>query len=121
MLDKNTNLVHRSYAVELCKPYFEDSDPGQGKWRILIDSNDSNQVSDVTQVITWSGTRQFHVLLSEDSAAPLKADYLFFEDLNTPANPALVPGYDPAKYAQPATQVLDSLGLQGRRDDQAGA
>lgn len=112
VLDKNTNLVHRSYAVELCKPYFEDSDPGQGKWRILIDSNDSNQVSDVTQVITWSGTRQFHVLLSEDSAAPLKADYLFFEDLNTPANPALVPGYDPAKYAQPATQVLDSAGFK---------
>jgi len=108
VLDTNTNLVHKSYAIELCRPYFEDSDPRQGDWRIVIDSN---QASDVTQVITWSGTRQFHVLLSEDAAAPLKTDYLLFEDMNTPLDPALVPGYDPSKYTQPATQALDSAGF----------
>jgi len=104
----STNLVHKSYAVELCRPYFEDRDPRPGEWRLLIRDSSGTEV---TQIITWSGTRQFHVLLSEDSEAPLKADYLFFDDMDTPPNPALLPGYNPAKYSQPATQVLDSAGF----------
>ncbi len=95
--DKNTNLLHKSFAIELCKPYIEDSKLRDGEWRITVDSNQ------VQQVITWSGTKQFHVLLSEDAAAPLKADYLLFEDLNAPPDPAL----------SPATQALDSAGFKG--------
>jgi len=105
--NSSTNMVHKSYAVELCKPYFEDRDPCDGQWRILVKQSSG----DVTQVITWSGTRQFHVLMSEDSEAAITADHVFFEDLNTPPDPALVPGYDPAKYSRPAAQALDSAGF----------
>jgi hypothetical protein len=103
----NTNLVHKSYAVELCKPYFEDRDPCDTQWRLVIRQASGT----VTQLIKWSGTRQFHVLMSEDSEAAITADHLFFEDLNTPPDPALVPGYNPARYSQPAAQALDSAGF----------
>jgi len=102
--DSSTNLVHRSYAVELCKPYFEDRDPHPGEWRLLL----SNGVS---QIITWSGTRQFHVLLSENSQAPLQSGYVSFKDLEMPANAASLPGYNSANYSQPSTQALDSAGF----------
>jgi hypothetical protein len=101
--------VHRSYAIELCKPYFEDNDPDpdptRSEWRLRLGGT-------VIQMITWSGTRQFHVLLSEDSQAPLQAGYLSFQDLSQPPNAALPPGYDPAKYKNPSTQTLDSAGFK---------
>ncbi len=55
------NTVYRSYAIELYKPYFEDNDPCA--WQLVIDGSLID--------ITWSGTRQFHVVLFEDSNAPL--------------------------------------------------
>ncbi len=102
------NTPYKSFAVELCRPYFEDSDPQPNEWRVFIDNQTG---ADVTQVFTWSGTRQFHVLLSENSQAAITADHVFFEDLNTPPDPTLVPGYDPTRYSNPSTQPLDSAGF----------
>ncbi len=53
--------AHRSYAIELYKPYFEDNDPCG--WQLVIDGGSID--------ITWSGGKQFHVVLFEDSNAPL--------------------------------------------------
>ncbi len=102
------NAPFKSFAVELCKPYFQDSDPRPMQWRIFIDNPTA---SDVTQVITWSGTRQFHVLLSENSQAPIKADHVFFEDLNTPHDLRSAVGYDPNRYSSPSTEALLSAGF----------
>jgi hypothetical protein len=89
VLDQNTNQIHRSYAVELCKPYSEDRDPGADHWSILINNPTGN---DPNEIITWSGGKQFHLLLSLNSSAPL-------------------PAYDPADPNQPSTQVPTSQGF----------
>ena len=102
--DPGTNLVHRSFAIELCKPYPEDRDPHQSEYRLLLGGG-------VTQVITWSGVRQFHVLLSEDSRAPLQSGYVSFKALGTSVDTTLWDEYTAAKYNSPSTQALDSAGF----------
>jgi hypothetical protein len=60
-----------SYAIELHKPYAEDSEP-DAFWRLLID-NSVVGVSDINDSIAWSGTSQFHVILFQDPNALLGA------------------------------------------------
>jgi hypothetical protein len=102
--DSRTNTVNKSYAIELCKPYFDDRDPHPGEWRLLL-SNGLNQI------ITWSGTRQFDVLLSEDSQAPLASGYVSFKDMDKAADAASLDEYNAAKYASPSVEPLDSKGF----------
>ena len=103
--------VHRSYAVELYKPYFEDrnpnpSDRSSDQWMLVID----NQTGpDVSVPITWSGTRRFHVLLAEDPGAPLKQDYVIFNDPEEPQDPT--PQYGYTRNIQPVVQSLDAAGF----------
>ncbi len=102
--DPSVNLVHRSFAIELCKPYFEDRDPHQNEYRLVLANGG-------TQVVTWSGVRQFHVLLSEDSQAPLQSGYVSFKNMGTPADTPVWDEYVAAKYSSPSTQALDSAGF----------
>jgi hypothetical protein len=109
-----TGQVRRSYAVELYKPYFEDrnpnpSDRSSDQWMLVIDNQTGR---DVNEVITWSGTRRFHVLLAEDPAAPLKQDYVIFNDPEEPQDPA--PQYRYTRNIQP---VVQSLGTAGFSED----
>jgi hypothetical protein len=90
VLDRNTNVIHRSYAVELCKPYSEDKDPGADHWSILINNPTG---ADPNEIITWSGGKQFHLLLSLNSSAPL-------------------PAYDPADPNQPSSQTPNTQGFR---------
>jgi len=65
--------VYRSYAIELHKPYSEDNDPCQNKWRLFIDNSGSvSGASDVNVSIDWLGTRRFHVIyfMHSDSSSP---------------------------------------------------
>jgi len=103
--------LHKSYAVELYKPYFEDrnpspSDRSSDQWMLVIDNQTGR---DVNEVITWSGTRRFHVLLVEDPLAPLKQDYLSFNDPEEPQDPTLQYGY--TRNIQPVVQSLGSAGF----------
>jgi hypothetical protein len=52
---------HKSYAVELYKPYFEDNDPAG--WQLVIGGN--------SIAVSWSGRKQLYVIRNEDPAAPL--------------------------------------------------
>jgi len=52
---------HKSYAVELYKPYFEDNDPAG--WQLVIGVN--------SIAVSWSGRKQLYVIRNEDPAAPL--------------------------------------------------
>ncbi len=49
---------HRSYAIELYKPYCEDNDPNKNNWELLIDGTPYD--------VNWLGTGQFHVIRWED-------------------------------------------------------
>jgi hypothetical protein len=102
--DPVSNRVDGSFAVELCKPYFEDADPAPGEWQLVIDNQ---TVTDVTESIAWSGTRRFHVLLAENSRASLSGTLEF----NDPSPTEVVPGYDPALYRAPVAQRLDAAGF----------
>jgi hypothetical protein len=76
----------RSYAIELHKPYEEDSEPDG--WRLVID-NSVVGVNDVNDSVDWSGTSDFHVILFEDPNAPLWAliDFNDVNDVNDPNDP----------------------------------
>jgi len=106
--DPETEEVHTSYAVELYKPYFEDRDPKPGDWKLVIDNPAG---SDIEIELTWSGSRRFHVLLAEDSAASLAKDYVLFSDPEEPTDTMPLFGYDRNAYAK-ATQSLDKAGFE---------
>ena len=97
-------VVHHSYAIELHKPYFEDSDPIDGQWRLRI--NDGA----IVQPIVWSGLRRFHVLLAEDPVAELFDD-ADFSDPEEPADTLTRYGYSLSDYANPTAQALDPAGF----------
>ncbi len=88
------NIIYRSYAIELYKPYFEDNDPNG--WQIVID-NPPRIIP-----VSWSGTRRFHVILWENLNALLTVD---FNDVE-PNDPNAL-GYDPSQYAG-ASQPFDN-------------
>lgn len=95
-------VVHHSYAIELHKPYFEDRDPSNGTWRLVITTP---QGGELRQPIVWSGLRRFHVLLAEDPVAELfeNGD---FEDPEEPADTLSRYGYDRTLYGNPTAQIL---------------
>ncbi|MCX5647456.1 MAG: helix-hairpin-helix domain-containing protein [Phycisphaerae bacterium] len=99
--DPNTGELHTSYAIELYKPYFEDRDPQAGDWELVIDNP---SVSDVQMEIAWSGSRRFHVLLAEDSAAPLK-EYVSFRDAEEPTDTMPLFGYSQGSYGKAAQDL----------------
>lgn len=71
--DANSKQVYRSWAIELCKPYPDDRAARAGEYRLNLGTG-------VKQIVTWSGTNQFHVLLSEDSHAPLQSGSIAFKN-----------------------------------------
>jgi len=71
------NIIHRSYAVELYKPYIEDTNDLTG-WQLAIDAN----VYDV-KWLNKTGTRQFYVKSWEDPVLKLVVD---FNDPNVKAD-----------------------------------
>jgi hypothetical protein len=93
--DPNTGELHTSYAIELYRPYFEDNDPRPGDWKIVIDNPSA---ADVELDMVWSGSRRFHVMLAEDSAAPLTKDYVVFSDPQEPVDTMPRFGYDRSAY-----------------------
>lgn len=93
--DPNTGELHASYAIELYRPYFEDNDPRPGDWKIVIDNPSAG---DTELDVVWSGSRRFHVMLAEDSAAPLTKDYVVFSDPQEPVDTMSRFGYDRAAY-----------------------
>ncbi len=101
--DPNTGQLHTSYAIELYRPYFEDNDPRPGDWKIVIDNPSA---SDVEMDVVWSGSRRFHVMLSEDPAAPLRKDYVVFSDPQEPVDTMPRYGYDRSAYKK----VVQDLG-----------
>ena len=100
--DPDTGALHASYAVELYKPYFEDHDPQSGDWKLVIDNP---SISDVEMNIAWSGSRRFHVLLAEDSAASLQKDYVSFTDPQEPADTMPLYGYNRSSYGKAAQDL----------------
>jgi hypothetical protein len=109
--DPDTGALRTSYAIELYKPYFEDNDPRPGDWKIVINNP---SISDVELDVAWSGSRRFHVLLAEDSAAPLTKDYVVFTDPQEPADTMPLFGYNRGAYKK-AVQDL------GKASFEAGA
>jgi len=95
--------VHSSYAIELYRPYFEDSDPNATDWQLVIDNQSKSDAGDskpdVEVSITWSGSRRFHVILAEDLQAPLAEEFVRFLDPNEPTDTVSLYGYDRADYA----------------------
>jgi len=98
--------VHHSYAIELYKPYFEDRDPADGQWRLVIKTAGAN---DIIQPIVWSGLRRFHVLLAEDPLAELFDDS-DFSDPEEPPNAGTLYNYE-HNYNNPTAQALDPQGF----------
>jgi DNA uptake protein ComE-like DNA-binding protein len=107
--DPDTGELHASYAIELYRPYFEDRDPPPGDWKIVIDNPAS---SDVELDIAWSGSRRFHVLLTEDAAAPLTKDYIMFTDPLEPADTMPLFGYARSTY-RGASQDMGLTSFEG--------
>jgi len=100
--------IHSSYAIELYKPYFEDRDPSADQWQLLVrkasDTDPPNPVS-----IAWSGSRRFHVLLIEDSQAPLAQEHIRFLDPNEPLDTVSLYGYNSADYAREPQTVKSGV------------
>lgn len=94
---EDAGTLHSSYAIELYKPYFEDSDPNAEEWQLVID-NPSDTNPPVPVSITWSGSRRFHVMLAEDTEAPLAEEFIQFLDPNEPVDTMSLYGYDRAGY-----------------------
>jgi len=92
--------LHKSYAIELHKPYFEDEDPSSSEWQLEISGLGGTR----TEPLIWSGTRRFHVLRLEDAGAPLAVS---FADPLEPADTMSQYGYDPSGYQQTVQDAND--------------
>jgi hypothetical protein len=113
----NTGTLHTSYAVELCKPYFEDADPGwnlntSDEWQLVIKPSSGDEV---IYPLVWRGhgTRRFQVLLTEDAGAPLRGSVVF-NDPEEPADPMPLYRYRRADYDN---QPQDTSGLSFQSGD----
>jgi DNA uptake protein ComE-like DNA-binding protein len=95
--------IRSSYAVELYKPYFEDDDPNSGKWQLVI--HNPSSTTDIQVPLQWSGSRRFHVILAEDSQAPLAKDYITFVDPNEPVDTMPLYGYNRDDYDRTPQEV----------------
>ncbi len=73
---EDPNIIYKSYAIELYKPYFEDNDPKSEEWQLVI-TPPSLSDPNVIVPIVWQGTRRFQVVLLEDPAAELFDDSAF--------------------------------------------
>ncbi len=103
---EDPNVIHKSYAIELYKPYFEDNNPKALDWQLVITSPSGDRE---VEPIRWSGTRRFHVMLLEDSAAELFNDSDFSDpDAATDTTP-----YDRSLYADPLAQNMQSTFEEG--------
>jgi len=108
----NPPTPHKSYAIELYKPYFEDGDPNG--WQLRVDGRDTP--------IIWSGTRRFHVMRFEDPNARLPVT---FSDPNEPIGPNPF-GYDPLSYARKPQDDVNGIAFNSnstielRRPDLGG-
>ncbi len=73
---------HKSYAIELYKPYYPDDDyPEPNQWRLNIQDYGTVDVD-------WSGTKYFHVILFEDPCASLApVNFDSSRDPNFPSRP----------------------------------
>lgn len=98
---EDPNVIHRSYAIELYKPYFEDNSPKTSDWQLVITSSSGRQ--EVERII-WSGTRRFHVMLKEDSVADLFDD----NDFSDPNAATDTTPYDRSLYTDPLAQNMQS-------------
>lgn len=103
--DPSTGDIHKSYAVELHRPYFEDPDPLPGRWRLVIDNV---LATNVEETITWSGTRRFHVLRAEDAQARLA---VAFADSEEPLDTMQQFGYGQTDYGK-TVQTLGATGFE---------
>lgn len=101
-----TGAVRSSYAIELYKPYFEHRDPQSGRWRLRID----RPLNPIFIPLEWTGSRRFHVVLAEDPAASLAANYLAFTDPEEPADTMPRFGYNRNDYRnRPQTMSPDGF------------
>jgi hypothetical protein len=64
------STIYRSYAIELHKPYPEDSYPKPEQWRLSIEGYADSPIP-----IDWSGTKHFHVIYLEDPCVPLTVNF----------------------------------------------
>jgi DNA uptake protein ComE-like DNA-binding protein len=62
-----TPTIHTSYAVELYKPYSEDSVPGSGFWRITVNGAPIN-------IDSWPAGKSFYVVQKQDPSARIPVD-----------------------------------------------
>ncbi len=97
VVDAATGEVHKSYAIELYKPYFEDNDPRDGQWQLVITLSSGDKL---VEPIEWSGTRRFHVMLLEDPAAELFDN----SDFSDPTAGVDTTPYERTRYADPNAQ-----------------
>jgi hypothetical protein len=62
------DLIDRSYAIELYKPYLEDDYPESSQWQLDIQGYG-------TFPVNWSGSKYFYVIYFEDASAPLTVNF----------------------------------------------
>ena len=62
-----TQTIYKSYAVELYKPYSEDSVPGSGFWRIAVNGAPIN-------IDSWPAGKSFCIIRNQDPAATITVD-----------------------------------------------
>jgi hypothetical protein len=62
-----TPTTYKSYAVELYKPYSEDSIPGSGFWRIAVDGAPIG-------IDSWPAGKSFYVVQKQDPSARIPVD-----------------------------------------------
>jgi hypothetical protein len=118
MLDPGTGYPHTSYAIELFKPYFEDSDPRASEWRLRIRQADGER----QYPLAWTGhgTRRFQVLLTDDPAAPLGSTITFKPDESDdgePVDPQPVYRYSRTDYDNQPQVLPDDNKLEFGEDD----
>jgi hypothetical protein len=101
-VDSNLN-TYRSYAVELYKPYSEDTKPSIG-WKLAVKTGITNAFTPIT--ISWTGTSQFHVIQHGQIPALIVVD---FNDPNSTCDPNTDPNCDPNNAARLQTITKTEL------------
>jgi hypothetical protein len=114
-------MEHKSYAIELFKPYFEDADPQRSpadEWRIRIAHGGGESM----YRFAWRGfgTRRFQVVVTEDAAAPLLSTIAFKSnesDEGEPVDPWPVYQYRRSDYNGQPQRTLDDSRLVFSEND----